>query len=171
LNVASLWRRLGAIFYDSLLVVALLFLATIPFIAVRGGEPVDSSGNLAYQITLALVIYGFFVGFWSRTGCTLGMQSWGLRVETSERQAPSVRQATLRLVAAALSWLPLGLGFLWQLWDKDSLTWHDRISGTRLMYYPKEGLATTVVAKAAPTDAAPTEAAPTISARDSTRTR
>ncbi len=65
------------------------------------------------------------------------MQSWGLRVETSERQAPSVGRATVRFVAAVLSWLPLGLGFFWQLWDKDSLTWHDRISGTRLMYYPK----------------------------------
>jgi uncharacterized RDD family membrane protein YckC len=30
------------------------------------------------------------------------------------------------------------LGFLWQLVDKDKLTWHDRISGTRLVYYPKE---------------------------------
>ncbi len=137
MNVASLWRRFGAIVYDSLLVVALLFLTTIPFIAIRAGEPVNSSGNLAYQITLSLVIYGFFVGFWSRTGSTLGMQSWGLRVETSKQQAPSVRQATVRFVAAALSWLPLGLGFFWQLWDKDSLTWHDRISGTRLMYYPK----------------------------------
>jgi len=151
LNVASLWRRLGAIVYDSLLVVALLFLTTIPFIVIRGGEPVDSSGNLTYQIALAMVTYGFFVGFWSRTGCTLGMQSWGLRVETSERQAPSVRQATVRFVAAALSWLPLGLGFIWQLWDKDSLTWHDRISRTRLMYYPKK-------------------AAPTASARGSART-
>jgi len=137
LSVASLWRRFGAILYDSLLVVALLFLTTIPFIAVRSGEPVASSGNFVYQITLALVIYGFFVGFWSRSGCTLGMQSWGLRVETREAQAPSLKQATVRFFAAILSWLPLGLGFLWAIWDKDSLTWHDRISGTRLMHYPK----------------------------------
>ena len=123
--------------YDSLLVVALLFLTTIPFVAIRGGEPVDSSGNFAYQIILALVIYGFFVGFWSRSGCTLGMQSWGLRVETSKSQAPTVEQATVRFFAAVLSWLPLGLGFLWAIWDKDGLAWHDRISGTRLMHYPK----------------------------------
>ena len=135
---SGLLRRFGAILYDTLLVLALLFLATIPFIAMRAGEPVDSGNNTAYQITLALVTFAFFVTFWSRSGSTLGMLAWGLRVETSERQTPSIGQATVRFVAAGLSWLPLGLGFLWQLWDKDSLTWHDRISGTRLMYYPKK---------------------------------
>ena len=134
---SGLLRRFGAILYDTLLVLALLFLATIPFIAMRAGEPVYSSNNTAYQITLALVTFAFFVGFWSRSGSTLGMLAWGLRVETSNSDTPSVGQASLRFFAAIVSWLPLGLGFLWQLWDKDRLTWHDRISGTRLMHYPK----------------------------------
>jgi uncharacterized RDD family membrane protein YckC len=134
---ASLWRRLGAILYDSLLVLALLFLATIPFIALRAGEPVEPD-NSAYQVTLAVVIYGFFVGFWARSGRTLGMQSWGLRIETDAGHVPGVGQATLRFVAAILSWLPLGLGFLWQLWDPKQLTWHDRLSNTQLMHYPRK---------------------------------
>ncbi len=134
---ASLWRRLGAIVYDSLLILALLFLATIPFIAIRDGEPVEASGNLPYQLTLATVVFVFFVGFWSRGGRTLGMQSWGLRVETDSGQIPTVMQASLRFFVAILSWLPLGLGYLWQLWDKDQLTWHDRLSSTRLVHYPR----------------------------------
>jgi uncharacterized RDD family membrane protein YckC len=36
-----------------------------------------------------------------------------------------------------VSLIPFGLGFLWQLWDKDKLTWHDRIAGTRMLHYPK----------------------------------
>ena len=131
-------RRFGAILYDSLLVLALLILATIPFIAVRGGDPVEPQGNLVYQITLVLVVYVFFTGFWSYSGRTLGMQSWRLRVETAAGQIPSIAQSTLRFVTAILSWLPFGLGFFWQLWDKDGLTWHDRLSGTRLRYYPKQ---------------------------------
>lgn len=134
---SGLLRRLGAITYDALLILALLFLATIPFIAVRGGEPVEASGNLGYQVTLVVVIYGFFVGFWSRSGRTLGMQSWGLRVETPGGDIPGVGPLTIRFVAAMLSWLVCGLGFLWQLWDKDRLTWHDRLSRTRLVHYPK----------------------------------
>ena len=135
----GLIRRVAAILYDALLVAALLFLATIPFIAIRGGEPVEIGDNMAYQVVLVVVIYGFFVGFWTRSGRTLGMQSWGLQLETADGGKPGLATASVRFIAAIISWAPAGLGFLWQLWDKDKLTWHDRISGTRLVYYPKPG--------------------------------
>ncbi len=134
----GLLRRFAAIVYDSLLVAALLFLATVPFIAVRGGEPVESGDNFLYRLVLGGVVYAFFVGFWSRSGRTLGMQSWGLQLETVTGEVPSVAKASLRLLAASLSWAALGLGFLWQLWDPEKLTWHDRLSNTRLIYYPKK---------------------------------
>jgi uncharacterized RDD family membrane protein YckC len=134
---SGLLRRFGAIVYDMLLVLALLFLVTIPFIAVRGGEPVEPDENRLYQLSIVLVVFLFFTGFWSRSGKTLGMQSWGLRVETPDGQIPTFRIASVRFIAAILSWLPLGLGFFWQLWDADRLTWHDRLSGTRLRHYPK----------------------------------
>lgn len=133
----GLLRRIAAILYDALLVAALLFLATIPFIAVRGGEPVEPRNNFLYQIVLLLVIYVFFTGFWVGKGRTLGMQSWGLQIETTSGQRPTLLQASIRFFAAIFSWLPVGLGFLWQLWDKDRLTWHDRLSGTRLVHYPR----------------------------------
>jgi uncharacterized RDD family membrane protein YckC len=134
---ASLLRRFGAIIYDTLLVLAILFLITIPFIAVRGGEPVATDDNLVYQASIAVALFLFFTGFWSRSGRTLGMQSWGLRVETPDGSIPTFKTASIRFFAAILSWLPLGLGFFWQLWDAEQLTWHDRLSGTRLRHYPK----------------------------------
>ena len=133
---ASLARRLGSMLYDLLLVFALLMLGTIPFIAVRGGEEV-AAGNLLYQVTLFAITFVFFVGFWGWRGRTLGMQSWGLQLELPDGSAPGIGQASLRFVAALLSWLPAGLGFWWQLLDRDGLSWHDRLSGTRLRYYPR----------------------------------
>jgi uncharacterized RDD family membrane protein YckC len=132
---ASLVHRLLAIIYDSLLVLALLFLATLPFIALRDGEPVDP-GFLPYQLTMLAVVLLFFIGFWSGPGRTLGMQAWRLRIQDKNGNVPGVIASTIRFFAAILSWLPFGLGFLWQLWDKDHLTWHDRLSGTRLVRYP-----------------------------------
>ena len=134
----TLTRRIAAMLYDGLLILALLFMSTLPFIAAAGGEPVEASGNLLYQSVLAIVVYGFFVGFWTRSGRTLGMQSWRLQLETMDGERAGFGAATIRFFAALLSWAPAGLGFLWSLWDKDRLAWHDRISKTRLVYYPKE---------------------------------
>jgi len=135
----SLMRRIAAMLYDGLLVAALLIMATLPFIAVRGVKPVETGENHFYQLMLILVIYVFFVAFWTRSGRTLGMQSWRLQLEKFDGGGVSIGTATIRFFAALISWAPVGLGFLWQLWDKDNLTWHDRISKTRIIHYPKEG--------------------------------
>jgi len=132
----SLFRRLGAILYDSLLVLALMFMITLPFVAYRGGEPV-AAGEGPYRLILLLVAYVFFVGFWTKSGRTLGMQAWRVQVESADGSSPDIARASLRFFAAILSLLPFGLGFWWQLFDKDGLTWHDRLSGTRIRYYPK----------------------------------
>ena len=134
----GLMRRVGAMLYDALLVFALLMLTAIPFIAIRGGEAVAPSSDLFFRLSLLAVIYVFFVGFWIRSGRTLGMQSWGLQLETPDGSVPGIGTASIRFAAAIVSWIPLGLGYLWQLWDKDGLTWHDRISKTRIVHYPKE---------------------------------
>jgi uncharacterized RDD family membrane protein YckC len=134
----GLVRRLAAILYDTLLVAALLFFATIPFIALNRGEAVETTDNLLYRAALVLVTYLFFVGYWTKRGRTLGMQSWELVIENDEGRLPSLQQASIRFFAAILSWLLLGLGFFWQLWDPDRLTWHDRLSGTRLLYLPRK---------------------------------
>ena len=133
---ASLGRRFGAILYDSLLVFALMFVGTLPFIGMRGGEPV-AAGDPAYQLTMLIVAYAFFAGFWTRAGRTLGMQSWGLSLETMDGQKAGFSRSSLRFFSALLSWLPAGLGFWWQLWDRDNLCWHDRLSGTRLRFSPR----------------------------------
>ena len=138
---ARLLRRFAAILYDTLLVAALMVLVTIVFIAFRGGENVLSGGPtyvLLYNIVRALVVFVFFVGFWAGKGRTLGMQSWGLQLQTEDGKVPCARTASIRFFAAILSWLPLGLGFFWQLWDSERLTWHDRLSKTRLVYYPRQ---------------------------------
>lgn len=134
---ASLPRRLGAMLYDGLLVLAVLFLATLPFVAALDGEPVPA-GTLSYRVAMLGVVYAFFVLFWTRYGRTLGMQTWGLRIETADGTRPDLAAASLRFAAALLSWLPAGLGFLWQLVDREGLSWHDRLSGTRIRFYPRD---------------------------------
>ena len=94
----------------ALLLVALMFLATLPFIALRGGEPVEP-GELIYQIVLLVVSYLFFVGFWSRSGRTLGMQAWCIQVEAMSGDSPSITALNVRFFTAIVSLLVFGMGF------------------------------------------------------------
>lgn len=134
MQYAGLLRRLGAILYDGLLLLALMFLGTLPFIAAQGGDPVDP-GTLYYQLALLGIAYLFFVGFWTVAGRTLGMQSWGLRLEDAHGARPGLGKCSLRFLVALVSLAAAGLGFWWQLVDRDNLTWHDRASATRLRHY------------------------------------
>lgn len=65
------------------------------------------------------------------------MQSWGLQLESRDAQPLKMQQLVIRFFASILSWLPFGLGYLWSLWDKEKLAWHDRLSGTRIVHYPR----------------------------------
>lgn len=135
---ASLLRRLGALIYDGLLLAALLMIGTACFLPFTHGEAVTQPVlRFVLRIFLLGLIVGFFGVFWTRTGQTLGMQSWRLKVERLDGRLLSWKDVVLRLGAAFLSWLPLGLGYLWILFDAEGRAWHDRLSGTRVVVLPK----------------------------------
>jgi uncharacterized RDD family membrane protein YckC len=56
-----------------------------------------------------------------------------LRLVGNRGNSASWRQALLRFVGAGFSWAVFGAGFFWSLVDPERLTWHDRISATRLV--------------------------------------
>lgn len=138
---AGLLRRLGALVYDGLLLVALLMVTTALFLPFTGGEAVDPRRNpvleWVYRGVLLLVVAGYFGVSWTRRGQTLGMATWRLRVQRDDGSPLTWPDALRRLAAALLSWLPLGLGYLWILVDSDRRAWHDRLSGTRVVVEPK----------------------------------
>ena len=138
---AGLLRRLGAMLYDGLLLLAVLMVATGLFLPFTGGEAIspreDPALELVYRAVLVLLSVGFFGIFWTRRGQTLGMASWRVRVEREDGALLDWGDTLRRLAAALLSWLPLGLGFLWILLDPQRRAWHDRLSRTRVVVVPK----------------------------------
>lgn len=133
---ASLPRRLGAVIYDTLLLVALLMLASFLYVPVVGDMLPAPLGRALYQIFLLAISFFYFTGFWVHGGQTLGLRTWKLRLVARDGSSVSWSQTTQRFALALVSWLCLGLGFLWVLVDREKLTWHDRFSGTRLMRLP-----------------------------------
>ena len=129
---AGLLRRLAAGCYDLLILAGILMLTSFGVIAARGGAAVPA-GNPAYQAFLGAQVAAFFIGFWCRGGQTPGMRAWQIRVEMAQGGALSPAVAAGRFVAALLSAALAGLGFLWMLGNAGRRTWHDRLSGTRVV--------------------------------------
>lgn len=131
-STVALPRRLAAMLYDGLLVLAVVLLGTLPLVLLNEGEAIPAE-TWWYRLYLVALAGGYFVFFWVSGGETLGMRSWRIRVVGEDGGPVTLRAATIRVLAAMLSWLPLGAGFLWSLADPGRLAWHDRLSGTRLV--------------------------------------
>ncbi len=129
---ASLMRRLAALFYDSLLLLAIWFIATAILLPLTGGEAIKASNPLlsSYLLFLGFFFYGWF---WTHGGQTLGMRAWRLQLGNLRTGPITWIQALLRFMVALPAGLLLGLGYLWMLVDKQKLTWHDRYSETRVI--------------------------------------
>jgi uncharacterized RDD family membrane protein YckC len=133
---AGLLRRLAAMLYDGLLLLALFMIATAGLLALTGGEAIPA-GHAAYRTVLIAIIWGFFAWFWRRGGSTLGMQAWRMRLVSSDGGPLRGSQLLRRLLAATVSWLLFGAGYLWLLVDREGLAWPDRFSGTRPVILPR----------------------------------
>jgi len=135
---AGLSRRLLAAFYDALLLLAVNFVVG----AMAVGINVQISGHhlLPRPLGLALLLatcFLFYGWFWTHGGQTLGMRTWRLRVLDAEGHCIGWRGAALRFAGGLLSWLALGLGWLWILFDGERAAWHDKLSASRVVYYPR----------------------------------
>lgn len=133
-------RLMAAMFYDLVLLIGILLLATTLVIMPLkiGYDSPALDGNLLFQIYLLSVITLFYTWFWSHGGQTLGMRTWKFKVVTQSGEPLSMPQAFKRLLLAVLTLAPAGLGLWWKLVDRESQTLYDRLSGSRLQYLKPE---------------------------------
>ncbi|NNF95811.1 MAG: RDD family protein [Halobacteria archaeon] len=159
---APVIKRLLAIFYDSFLLIAVLFLAMALLLLISGGYQFQA-GNPLMTVYLLVVSFVFFGWFWTHGGQTLGMRAWKLRVQQRNGSPISWQQAALRFITAlpawivlltgiALTagiplhshpglqaleplpgWLILVIGIAWWLLDQWPNGWRDRVSGTQVI--------------------------------------
>ncbi len=148
---AGLFRRLAALFYDSLIILAIEMMAAGVVMAVifalnasgllSYGEYVDAADMLSkhpvvspiFTLYLVVVWVYFFVFFWTRAGQTLGMRAWKLQVQNAADGAPiTVTQALVRLVTSGL-----GLANLIVPLDPKKRGFHDIWAKTEVVVLPK----------------------------------
>ncbi|MDY6947124.1 MAG: RDD family protein [Pseudomonadota bacterium] len=139
---AGVLRRLGAMLYDFLAVLALMMVVTAVFLPLTGGEAITSdrygAWEYAYQALLVTIVIVFFGVFWTRRGQTLGMVAWRLRLQRDDGSLLGWGDVLKRLAAATVSLMLAFAGYLWILIDRDRLAWPDRWTRTRVVVLPKK---------------------------------
>lgn len=134
-ELARLWPRFGAIVYDGILLFGIVFIASWIF-TVLTGDATRGPGRIVHQVFLVVIIGAYFVYCWRRSGQTLAMKTWGLRLVTTSGQVPTLGQAIGRYILALIGLLCLGAGFLWAAVDPDRQFLHDRLMRTRIVRAP-----------------------------------
>lgn len=129
---AGLGLRAIAMFYDALLVLAVLFLLTGIVVSARHLRAI-APGEPLWQCTLLAAMYVYFGWFWTHGGQTLGMRAWRLRVVNEDGTGLSWRQSALRFLGALACWGTLGLGYLWALFEPRRRAWSDLLSGSLVL--------------------------------------
>ncbi|WP_165310216.1 RDD family protein [Vibrio ziniensis] len=147
---AGFFRRLGALIYDSLIVMAILMIAGGIVVAIMEAfvaaglmsySPYQDASDLltghpiwspVYTFYLAFAWIYFFVYFWTRAGQTLGMRAWKIIVRSTDGNRITVTQALIRLTTSCF-----GLGNLTVLIDPQKRSFQDMWAKTEVVVLPK----------------------------------
>lgn len=119
-----LWRRLFALLYDLVAVLAIVMVVGLICQLATRGELITTGGQVHiawwYQPLQGAVVAAYFLVSWLRGGQTLGMRPWRIRVAARSGERLTLRQALSRLVVGALPLLLLllapALGLRPALW-------------------------------------------------------
>lgn len=162
LPLAGIARRLGAVVYEALLLVAIVFVAG--FIAlplISPGHASDATAlaipDTAHRVILFCLLFTtvawYLVWSWSGGRRTLPMKTWRLALTTANGAPVPAKAALLRYLSACIGpalavlaygalrshglgaqavWL-VALNFLWAFVDPQRQFLHDRIAGTRIV--------------------------------------
>ncbi len=124
-----LTRVYGSLVYELFALVPIWMIAGFIFIFFFDGF-FGLYQRLILQIYLWLISGVYLTYCWTRSGQTLAMMVWKLKI-TSPQGLLTKKLAWIRYIYASLSALIVGVGFLWAFTNKKHLYLHDQI----LNYY------------------------------------
>ena len=130
LIVAPIGRRLLAGLTDGLILLAGGGLFALIFWRFCGGLSLVPLNLAVLAVALALVVFGYFAAFTATASATPGLLWNGCEIRSLRGTPPSVSESLWRAFGVLVSASALMLGFIWSWLDSDTLTWHDRMSGT-----------------------------------------
>jgi uncharacterized RDD family membrane protein YckC len=101
----GLARRFAAFLYEGVLLFGVVFFAGLLY-SILTRQQHALQGRTGMGIVIFLVLGLYFVGFWTRSGQTLAMKTWHLRVVDAAGRPLGVVRATARYLLSWLWFLP-----------------------------------------------------------------
>jgi len=158
-----LWRRLTALVYDLLIVVAIMMVVGLLCQLATGGHLIQTGEHTVipawYQLLQAVAVAAYFTSSWRRGGQTVGMRAWRIRLTRDDGGTPTWQQAIIRLLVAAAPLILLALApmlglhatlwtllIVWAGWfatalfDRRRRALHDLAAGTEIRLMEKESV-------------------------------
>jgi len=132
ISAPGFWRRLLSMIYESLLLTAVLFIASFVFHLIFR-DTASPFFRPAFQLYLVVVAGTYFTWFWTHGGQTLPMQTWKFRVVTVDGKGVNLQRAVARYLFAVIGIFLFGCGIFWALLDRERQFLHDRLAGTRIV--------------------------------------
>jgi uncharacterized RDD family membrane protein YckC len=102
---AGLARRFAAFLYEGVLLFGVVFFAGFLY-SVLTRQQHALQGRTGLGVSLFIVLGFYFVGFWTRSGQTLAMKTWHLRVTDTAGRPLGWLRALLRYLLSWLWFLP-----------------------------------------------------------------
>ena len=125
-------RRLLSLIYEILLLIAVALLAG-GAAAVLAQITSPAHTRLFTRINGLAAVAAYFAWQWQRSGQTLPMKTWHMRLEKVDGTRVELPRALLRAALATAGYLLLGVSVIWAFIDRDRQFLHDRLAGTRLV--------------------------------------
>jgi uncharacterized RDD family membrane protein YckC len=98
------------------------------------GQHLSLAGAIVLGAIGFIVAGTIFSTFWALVGQTPGMRFLSIRLTHHGSRDITLGLAIRRFLAVILSLIPFGLGFLAILRDPSRRAWHDRLTGTEVVY-------------------------------------
>ena len=131
------WARFAANFLDGILISIFVSPGSI-WLAYETERRVGSNdwgAALAFYSVLYILSQVILLVLWCKKQASIGKMAISVKiVDARTGGAPTKGQLIGRYFAYVLSWLPLGLGFLWIAFDSKKQGWHDKLAGTAVVY-------------------------------------
>ena len=153
---AGLLLRVAAMVYDGVLLFGVSFAAGFAVLATTGwATPLTDGRRLVLQVAVFVAIGIYFCWCWNRSGQTLALKTWHLRIADDAGSNPTLWRCAARYVASWTLFAPglvyvvlmqpsragslaaLAIGFVLMLmpalFDRDRRLLHDRWTHTRVV--------------------------------------